>query len=87
LLQWNHQTSPAAVVGGFNFAMAFRRDLMCVFDSDSVAAEKFPERKAVLPTGVLLNELLAAISLAPAMWCDLRAEPSHTILCHRCFNS
>ena len=63
------------LVGTWSYACAYRREVLAVLDTAFLAVRKLPLHRKVLPSGALLDELVALVGLMPLMESDLRARP------------
>ena len=63
------------LVGGWAFALAFRRKVFASLDVSHTAATSLPPSRRCRVNGALLDELLLVTRLAPLLQTNLRAEP------------
>ena len=64
------------LLGGWAFALAFRREVFASLDVCYTAATSLPPSGRCRVTGALLDELLLVTRLAPLLETNLRAEPA-----------
>ena len=68
------------LLGTWSYACAYRREALSVIDIGFLASRQLPQHRRTLPSGALLDELMALVGLMPLLESDLRAKPHLQLL-------